>query len=81
MQRFIERDITANIDDSCLQGRTKQQCGQNVSDTVHLLDNLGVSLNTNKRKHISQFCIEFSRYDCKITGGKERYCFEIVLKY
>ena len=26
--------ITAYIDDSCLQGRTKQQCAQNVSDTV-----------------------------------------------
>ena len=39
---------TANIDDSCLQGRTKQQCAQNVSDNVHLLDNLVLTLHNKK---------------------------------
>ena len=39
---------TAYIDDSCLQGRTKQQCAQNVSDTVHLLDNLGFTVHDKK---------------------------------
>ena len=39
---------TAYIDDSCLQGRTKQQCAQNVSDTVHLLDNLGFIVHDKK---------------------------------
>ena len=38
----------ANIDDSYLQGRTKQQCAQNVSDTVHLLDNLGFRVHEKK---------------------------------
>ena len=39
---------TAYIDDSCLQGRTKQQCAQNVSDTVHLLDNLRFTVHDKK---------------------------------
>ena len=39
---------TAYIDDSCLQGRTKQQCAQNVSDTVRLLDNLGFTVHDKK---------------------------------
>ena len=39
---------TAYIDDSCLHGRTKQQCAQNVSDTVHLLDNLGFMVHDKK---------------------------------
>ena len=39
---------TAYIDDSCLQGRTKQQCAQNVSDTVHLLDNLVFTVHDKK---------------------------------
>ena len=39
---------TAYIDDSCLQGRTKQQCAQNVSDTVHLLDSLGFTVHDKK---------------------------------
>ena len=39
---------TAYIDASSLQGRTKQQCAQNVSDTVHLLDNLGFTVHDKK---------------------------------
>ena len=39
---------TAYIDDSCLQGRTKQQCAKNVSDTVHLLDSLGFTVHDKK---------------------------------
>ena len=39
---------TAYIDDSCLQGRTKQHCTQNISDTAHLLDNLGFTLDDKK---------------------------------
>ena len=39
---------TAYIDDSCLQGRSKQLCAQNVSDTVHLLDNLGLTVHDKK---------------------------------
>ena len=31
-----------------MQGRTKQQCAQNVSDTVHLLDNLGFTVHDKK---------------------------------
>ena len=38
----------AYIDYSCLQGHTKQQCAQNVSDTVHLLDNLGFTVHNKK---------------------------------
>ena len=38
----------AYIDDSCLQGRTKQQCAQIVSDAVHLLDNLGFTVHDKK---------------------------------
>ena len=38
----------AYIDDSCLQGRTKQQCAQNVADTVHLLDNFGFTVHDKK---------------------------------
>ena len=39
---------TAYNDDSYLQGRNKQQCAQNVSDTVHLLDNLGFRVHDKK---------------------------------
>lgn len=39
---------TAYIDDSCLQGRSEQQCIQNVSDTVHLLDKLGFTVHDKK---------------------------------
>ena len=39
---------TAYIDDSCLQGSTKQECVQNVSDTVHLLDDLGFTVHDKK---------------------------------
>ena len=38
----------AYIDNSCLQGRTKQQCAQNISDTVHLRDNLGFTAHDKK---------------------------------
>ena len=38
----------AYIDDSCLQGRTKHECAQNVSNTVHLLDNLGFTVHDKK---------------------------------
>ena len=43
----------AYIDDSGLQGRNKQQCAQNVSDTVHLLDNLGFTVHDKKSVLIS----------------------------
>ena len=46
---------TAYIDDSCLQGRTKQQCAQNASDTVHLLDNLGFRVHDKKSVLIPTF--------------------------
>ena len=39
---------TAYIDDSCLQGRNKQQWAQNVEDTVHLLDNLRFTVHDKK---------------------------------
>ena len=39
---------TAYIDDSCLQGGTTHQCAQNVSDTGHLLDNLGFTVHDKK---------------------------------
>ena len=39
---------TAYIDDSCLQGRTKQQCAKNVSDTINLLDNLVFTVHDKK---------------------------------
>ena len=39
---------TAYIDDSCLQECTKQECAQNVSDTVHLLNNLGFMVYDKK---------------------------------
>ena len=48
MRRRKGHISTAYIDDSCLQGRTKQQCAQNVSDTVHLLDNLGFTVHDKK---------------------------------
>ena len=38
----------AYIDYSYLQGCTKQQCAQNVSDTVNLLDNLGFTVHDKK---------------------------------
>ena len=46
---------TAYIDDSRLQGRTKQQCAQNVSDTVHLLDNLEFTVHDKKSVLIDIF--------------------------
>ena len=36
------------IDDSCLFGETYQTCLRNVQDTVHLMDNLGLTLNQKK---------------------------------
>ena len=36
------------IDDSCLFGETYQFCLFNVQDTVHLMDNLGLTLNQRK---------------------------------
>ena len=39
---------TAYIDDSCFQWHTKQQCTQNVSDAVHLLENFGFTVHGKK---------------------------------
>ena len=39
---------TAYIDDSCLQGRTENECTQNISDRVHLLDSLGFTVHDKK---------------------------------
>ena len=50
---------TAYIDDSCLQGRTKQQCAQNVSDTVHLHDNLRFTVHDKKSVLITTKKITF----------------------
>ena len=39
---------TADVDDSFLQGHSKQQCTQNVSDKVYLLENLGFTVHVKK---------------------------------
>ncbi|MEW8542136.1 MAG: reverse transcriptase domain-containing protein [Candidatus Thiodiazotropha sp.] len=39
---------TTYIDDSCLQGETKQECQQNVWRTVHFMDSLGFTINPKK---------------------------------
>ena len=39
---------TGYIDDSCLQAQTKEQCTDNVMDTITLFDNLGLTINIEK---------------------------------
>jgi hypothetical protein len=39
---------TAYIDDSCLQGNTKEQCLKNVFDTMAIFDSLGLTINIEK---------------------------------
>ena len=53
MQRFVERDMLQLTFMTCLQRSTKQQCAQNVSDTVHLRDNLGLTVHDKKSVLIS----------------------------
>ena len=50
---------TAYINDSCLEGRTKQQYAEYVSDTVHLFDNLGFTVHDKKSVLISRKEITF----------------------
>ena len=38
----------AYIDDSCLQGNTKEECAKNVTDTITLFDSLGLTINLEK---------------------------------
>lgn len=39
---------SAYIDDSCLQGETREQCAKNIIDTVSLFDSLGLTINVEK---------------------------------
>lgn len=50
---------TIYIDDSCLQGRTFETCLSNITDTVTLLDSLGLTVNTKKSIFIPSQKIEF----------------------
>ena len=73
---------TAYIDDSCLQSCTKHQSSLNVSDTVHLLDNLGFTVHdkkSNKRNHICLLYFEFSRYDCGLPLEKKESILKLFL--
>ena len=47
----------ANIDESCLCGHTKHQCAHNVSDTVHLLDNLVFTVYDKKLLLLLVYCL------------------------
>lgn len=38
----------AYIDDSCLQGMTKDKCAENIIDTISLFDTLGLTINLEK---------------------------------
>ena len=73
----------AYIDDSCLQGPTKQQCAQNVSDTVHQLDNLGFTVHDMKLVLIPTQEIIFVGFvlNSADMSVRERGYFEIVIKY
>ena len=79
---------TAYIGDSCLQGRTKQQCSHNVSDTVHSLDNLGFTVHNKKSVFIPTKEITFvglvlnsANMTVRLPLEKERVYYKIVPKY
>ena len=71
----------ADIDDSSLQGRLKHQCAHNVSDTVHLLDNLGFTVHDKKSVLIptKEIIVVSFALKCKITSGKERGYLKLCL--
>ena len=47
---------TVYIDDSYLQGRTENECTQNILDTVHLLDCLGFTVHVHDKKKKKSLC-------------------------
>ena len=46
--RWKNHISSAYIDDSCLQGWNENECTQNISDMVHLLDSLGFTVHDKK---------------------------------
>ncbi|WAR11379.1 hypothetical protein MAR_025559 [Mya arenaria] len=69
---------SANIYDSCLQRETKEQCRQIVTDTITLLNELGLTINTEKSSLADGIFAKLIYFHKDIKGGS--VCLKIEQK-